>query len=149
VGYFDRLLVEANLARAELATAREELARLRTAQHWIVARDGGRWCERCEGEVTRGQAYDVQPGTGGLVVHIHCPDKEKSMSDEIEIKATTVGTCTFRVDRAEYEQALAADELDHLFDVYVSDMDEETTYTTPDGVVHEYPSGNVAGGTDV
>jgi len=64
-------------------------------------------------------------------------------TEEIEIKATTVATRTFRVDRAEYEQALADDELDYLFDSYVSDMDEETTYTTPDGRVHEYPSGEV------
>lgn len=47
---------------------------LKDAQQWVVARDGGRWCERCEGEVTRGQAYDTLPGTGGHVVHIHCPD---------------------------------------------------------------------------
>jgi len=67
------------------------------------------------------------------------------MSDEIEIKATMIGTCTFKVDRAEYEQALADDEVDDLFDVYVSDMDEEITYTTPDGRIHAYPSGEVIG----
>jgi hypothetical protein len=50
--------------------------KLRTAAEWAVARDGGRYCERCEGEVTRGQAYELQSGTGGLIAHIHCPDKE-------------------------------------------------------------------------
>lgn len=68
-----------------------------------------------------------------------------SDSDEIEIEATTVGTRTFRVDRAEYEQALADGEVDDLFDVYVSDMDEKTTYATPDGRIHAYPSGEVIG----
>lgn len=43
-------------------------------QHWIVARDGGRHCEHCETEITRGQAYTIQPDTGGLLTHIHCPD---------------------------------------------------------------------------
>lgn len=126
---------------------------------WVVARDGGRHCERCEQEVVRGQAYEDQPGTGGLLTHIYCPDlpEEEPMpataddgpvltpDDEIEIKATTVATRTFTVDRAEYEQALADDAVDDLFDVYVSDMDEQTTYTTPDGRVHAYPSGEVIG----
>lgn len=40
---------------------------------WIVARDGGRDCERCEQEIRRGEAYEIQPGTGGLLAHIHCP----------------------------------------------------------------------------
>lgn len=67
------------------------------------------------------------------------------MSEEIEIKATTIGTRTFRVDRAEYERALRDGYVDHLFDSYVSDMNEETTYTTPDGRIHAYPSGEVIG----
>lgn len=48
--------------------------------HWIVARDGGRHCERCEGEVRRGEAYELQDGTGDLLLHIHCPTPE--VSDE-------------------------------------------------------------------
>lgn len=125
---------------------------------WIVARDGGRYCERCEQEITRGQAYEEQPGTGGLLVHFRCRDLPEETpvpataddgpitpDDEIEIKATTVGTRTFTVNRAEYEQALADDQVDDLFDVYVSDMDEQTTYTTPDGRIHAYPSGEVIG----
>lgn len=47
------------------------------ARDWIVARDGGRYCERCEGEIQRGHAYQEQPGTGGLFEHIHCPDQQK------------------------------------------------------------------------
>lgn len=51
-----------------------EIQRLRHAQHWVVARDGGRHCERCEQEVTRGEAYEELPGTGGLIAHVLCPD---------------------------------------------------------------------------
>lgn len=64
---------ETQAAKAELASARQELAELR-ARQWIVARDGGRWCERCEGEIRRGEAYELQPGTGGLALHIRCPN---------------------------------------------------------------------------
>lgn len=46
---------------------------LHAQQQWVVARDGGRWCERCEQEVTRGEAYENLPGTGGLIAHIFCP----------------------------------------------------------------------------
>jgi hypothetical protein len=46
---------------------------LRAAQQWVVARDGGRYCERCEQEVSRGEAYEYLPGTGGLIAHVHCP----------------------------------------------------------------------------
>lgn len=67
--------------RAELASARQELAQRRAqfgdlaAQHeWIVARDGGRCCERCEAEIRRGEAYEQMPGSGGLLTHVHCPD---------------------------------------------------------------------------
>jgi len=42
---------------------------------WVVARAGGRYCERCEGEIQRGHAYQEKPGTGGLLEHIHCPDQ--------------------------------------------------------------------------
>jgi len=72
---------EWKLARAELVTARAELERLRKSGQdviaqsgWIVARDGGRFCERCEGEVRRGEAYALEPGTGGLMIHVFCPD---------------------------------------------------------------------------
>jgi len=61
-------------ARAELASARQELERLRTATGWIVARKGGRYCERCEQEVRRGEAYELEPGTSGLILHVQCPD---------------------------------------------------------------------------
>lgn len=52
-----------------------ENARLRTAAEWAVARKGGRYCEKCEQEIRRGEAFDIQPGTAGLRVHIHCPNR--------------------------------------------------------------------------
>ncbi len=39
------------------------------------------------------------------------------------------------INRAEYEQAKADDTLDHLLDVYLSDMDGETEVVEPDGTV--------------
>lgn len=70
---------QCRLHQAELASARTELDRLRSSYSgWIVARDGGRHCERCEGEVRRGEAYTEQPGTGGLIQHIHCPTEGES-----------------------------------------------------------------------
>jgi hypothetical protein len=68
-------LVDKSLAlKAELVSARQEIEQLRAARQWIVARDGGRYCERCEHEIRRGEAYELEPGTGGLIQHIHCPD---------------------------------------------------------------------------
>jgi hypothetical protein len=49
---------------------------LTAARHWMVARDGGRFCERCEWEIRRGEAYELLPGSGGLLQHVHCPDAE-------------------------------------------------------------------------
>lgn len=66
--------VELDRLRAERDAAYEAAARPVAQAHWVVARDDGRWCERCEAEVRRGEAYEEQPGTGGLVVHIRCPD---------------------------------------------------------------------------
>lgn len=57
---------ERDEARAELASAARD--------GWIVARDGGRECERCTGEVARGQAYGLLPS--GDLYHVHCPDRE-------------------------------------------------------------------------
>lgn len=70
---------------AELASARAELDAVRTARDnldrelaenarasWIVARDGGRDCVRCEQEIRRGEAYELMPGVDQLQ-HIHCP----------------------------------------------------------------------------
>jgi hypothetical protein len=37
---------------------------------------GSRRCETCEQEVRRGEAYKEQPGTGGLIQHVHCRDLE-------------------------------------------------------------------------
>lgn len=41
---------------------------------WIVARDGGRNCQRCEQEIRRGEAYELMYGTDALQ-HIHCRDR--------------------------------------------------------------------------
>jgi hypothetical protein len=60
------------LLRAELASARTELAQLRRSG-WIVAHDGGRDCERCEQEIRRGDGYEEIPGTGGAYLHAYCP----------------------------------------------------------------------------
>lgn len=73
------------LESTELITVLDETrTRMRDAEAsrgWVVARDGGRYCERCEGEIQRGHAYEEQPGTGGLLEHIHCPDQqERSLS---------------------------------------------------------------------
>ena len=61
-----------DLLRAELASARTELAQLRYSG-WIVARDGGRDCERCKQEIRRGEAYEDIPDTDGAYLHAYCP----------------------------------------------------------------------------
>ena len=76
---YQELGAERDLARAELASARQELERLRSAAHWIVARDGGRYCERCEQEIRRGEAYE-HSGWDRLS-HIHCPDQPEEPTD--------------------------------------------------------------------
>lgn len=40
----------------------------------VVARNLAGHCEKCEGRIVRGQACAIQPGTGGFVEHVHCPD---------------------------------------------------------------------------
>jgi len=62
---------ERDLARAELASARKELANAARSS-WIVARDGGRDCVSCEQEIQRGEAYELLPGVDELQ-HVHCP----------------------------------------------------------------------------
>jgi hypothetical protein len=76
-----------DLGRSELTTATREhfnydvpaligaVKRLTAARHWVVARDGGRFCECCEWEIRRGEAYEPLPGSGGLLQHVHCPDQ--------------------------------------------------------------------------
>lgn len=66
-----------------LGLARSDLAELRAARGWIVARDGGRDCERCEGEIRRGEAYELLPGSGGLLAHIHCPTPNPRRADDV------------------------------------------------------------------
>jgi hypothetical protein len=55
---------------------RELRAELKASRTWGVAPCGGRYCETCEQEVRRGEAYKEQPGTGGLIQHVHCRDLE-------------------------------------------------------------------------
>lgn len=62
--------------------------------------------------------------------------------DTITLKATTIGTTTITISRAEYEQAKADDKVDHLLDAHLSDMDEETTVTEPDGTSYD-PYGDI------
>lgn len=76
-----RLTDEVDRIRADYNAVLLELSAARAAASWIVARDGGRHCERCEAEVTRGQAYELQDGTGGLVAHIHCPEPAQRGED--------------------------------------------------------------------
>jgi hypothetical protein len=95
-----RVTAERDDARAELATtqdelaaavdlaarARADLARLRVQFRdliarpgWIVARDGGRDCLRCDGEIRRGEAYELVPGEGpDALRHVHCRGPQNS-----------------------------------------------------------------------
>nr|WP_221374533.1 hypothetical protein [Actinoplanes polyasparticus] len=60
------------------------------------------------------------------------------MSDEtITLEAERTSRTTITVNRAEYEQAKADNRVDHLLDVYLSDMDGETTITEPDGTIYD------------
>ena len=127
--------------RAELVSARRDLEQLRV--EYGQARDAlDREKSRrsgCPNPITEGAPTMTTTNPGGE------GGSTPTEQHEIEIKATTIGTRTFRVDRAEYERVLADGEVDDLFDIYVSDMDEQTTYTTPDGRIHAYPSGKVVG----
>jgi hypothetical protein len=69
----DLLRIELAAVQAELVSARTELDQLRN-RPVIVAPDGRRYCERCEGEICRRQDCEPMPGSGGLMLHIHCPD---------------------------------------------------------------------------
>lgn len=98
---FIRITDRCTLLQAELASARTELEAVRNARDnldrelnelcerlaapphpgtpalasWVVARDGGRDCLRCDQEIRRGEAYEYMPTTDELQ-HIHCPDKQ-------------------------------------------------------------------------
>jgi hypothetical protein len=66
------------------------------------------------------------------------------MSDEtITLIGRTYGRVEIKVSRAEYEQAKAEDMVDHLLDVCLSDMDETTTVTEPDGTTFD-PYGDIS-----
>jgi hypothetical protein len=55
------------------------------------------------------------------------------MSEQITLMIEQTGTMEITVDKAEYEAAKAARELDHFLDTYVSDMDTDVEVTEPDG----------------
>jgi hypothetical protein len=51
----------------------------------------------------------------------------------ITLRLIEHGERTITVDRAEYEAAKAANELDHYLDVWASDVDTDTVVVEPDG----------------
>jgi hypothetical protein len=55
----------------------------------------------------------------------------------ITLELQTIGRATATVDRARYEQSKADGTLDHLLDRYLSNMDETTTVTEPDGTTFD------------
>jgi len=55
------------------------------------------------------------------------------VSDTITLTIEQTGRTDIVVDRAEYEAAKASGELDQFLDVYVSDMECDTTVVEPDG----------------
>ncbi len=65
-----------------------------------------------------------------------------STDDTITLIGRTYGEVKITVSRAEYEQAKADDAVDHLLDTRLSDMDESTTVTEPDGTTYD-PYGDI------
>lgn len=86
-----RVIRERNAERTQLeqdlAEMREQRDAARAQLGFIVARDGGRHCELCEQEITRGQAYETTPGSTHLLLHVHCPDA-KDMSTPVPMCTT-------------------------------------------------------------
>lgn len=56
--------------------------------------------------------------------------------DTITLIGRSYGEVTIEVSRTEYEQAKRDDVVDHLLDTWLSDMDETTTVTEPDGTTY-------------
>lgn len=63
-------------------------------------------------------------------------------NDTITLIGRTYGKTTITVSRTEYERAKAEDRVDHLLDAHLSDMDETTTVTEPDGTTYD-PYGDI------
>jgi hypothetical protein len=68
-------------SQADLTAALKDLAKLRQLladpgrPDWVVARDGGRLCEICGGEIRRGEAHTTAlGGAWGELVHVLCPE---------------------------------------------------------------------------
>lgn len=57
------------------------------------------------------------------------------MSEKIKLWLSVEGTEEIEVDRAEYEAAKAAGELDQWIDVYISDVETDGRIIEPDGTV--------------
>lgn len=68
--------------------------------------------------------------------------RDTKADDTITLVGRTYGRVTITVSRAEYEQAKADDTVDHLLDTRLSDMDEQTTVTEPDGTTYD-PYGDI------
>lgn len=65
----DQVIADRARLRAELASA--------ARSGWIVARDGGRDCVRCDREIRRGEAYELLAGADpDALCHVHCPITE-------------------------------------------------------------------------
>lgn len=62
--------------------------------------------------------------------------------DTITLIGRSYGKTVIKVSRAEYEQAKTDDKVDHLLDTWLSDMDETTTVTEPDGTTYD-PYGDI------
>jgi hypothetical protein len=65
-----------------------------------------------------------------------------SADETITLEAERTSSTTITVNRAEYEQAKTEGRVDHLLDVYLSEMEGETTITEPDGTIYD-PYGDV------
>lgn len=63
-------------------------------------------------------------------------------AETITLEAERTSSTTITINRAEYEQAKAENRVDHLLDVYLSDMESETTITEPDGTIYD-PYGDI------
>jgi hypothetical protein len=65
------------------------------------------------------------------------------MTDTITLRLIVGGEDTVTVDRAEYEAAKVAGEVDQLLDAHASDIETETIAVEPGGTVVELASGRV------
>lgn len=85
----DRALIDRLIAdRAGLRKRLEQ----QPAQDLRIAEDLAGYCERCEGEISRGHAYTVTAGAENLLEHVHCPNTDASVSHTQVPECTTEHT---------------------------------------------------------